>query len=200
VASLLGATEALTPMQLLWINLVSDIAPELALAVQPPDADVLARPPRAPGQPFFSSSDLWRISAYGAVISTGALAAYLYGLRTGGGPRASTMAFLSLTCTQLLHTLSARSDTHSIFDSQRLETNRYIPMAMLGGLGLTLLTQFTPARSLLGSAPISAADWLVVAACAVAPFLAIELQKTLVKRVGGSEQFQSHLPLIAEVS
>jgi Ca2+-transporting ATPase len=200
VASLLGATEALTPMQLLWINLVSDIAPELALAVQPPDADVLARPPRAPGQPFFSSSDLWRISAYGAVISTGALAAYVYGLRTGGGPRASTMAFLSLTCTQLLHTLSARSDTHSIFDSQHLETNKYIPMAMLGGLGMTLLTQFTPARGLLGSVPIGPADWLVVAACAVAPFLAIELQKTIANRTGGSQQPSPSYPLIAEVS
>jgi Ca2+-transporting ATPase len=181
VASIFGAAEALTPMQLLWINLVSDIAPELALAVQPPDADVLARPPRPPGKPFFSSSDLWRISAYGGVISTGSLAAYIYGLRSGGGARASTLGFLTLTGTQLLHTLSARSDTHSIFDRQHLETNKYIPMAMLGGMALTLLTQFTPARSLLGSVPIAGADWLVVLACAVAPFIAIELQKYLAK-------------------
>ncbi|MEY4577754.1 MAG: hypothetical protein RL701_2457, partial [Pseudomonadota bacterium] len=197
VASLLGLPEPLTPMQLLWLNLVSDIAPELALAVQPPDDDVLSRPPRPPGKPFFSPSDLWRISAYGATISTGALAAFWYGTRTGGGPRASTMAFLTLTCTQMLHTLSARSDAHSIFDSKHIETNKYIPMAMAGGLGLTLLTQFTPARGLLGSAPIALRDWAVVAACAVAPFLAIELQKTFVTRTT-TTVVRPQLPILAE--
>jgi Ca2+-transporting ATPase len=197
VASVFGAAEALTPMQLLWINLVSDIAPELALAVQPPDAEVLARPPRPPGKPFFSSSDLWRISAYGVVISTGSLAAYIYGLRSGGGARASTLGFLTLTGTQLLHTLSARSDSHSIFDRQHLATNKYIPMAMLGGMGLTLLTQFTPARSLLGSAPLAGADWLVVLACAVAPFIAIELQKHLAK-LSQTGEAMPQLPTLVE--
>jgi len=197
VASLLGTSEPLTPMQLLWINLVSDIAPELALAVQPPDDDVLSRPPRPPGKPFFSSADLWRITGYGAAISTGALASYVYGLRTGGGQRASTLAFLTLTGTQLLHTLSARSDTHSIFDSAHLETNKYIPMAMLGGLGLTLLTQFTPMRSLLGSVPIGLRDWGVVAIAGLAPFLAIELQKVLVKRELPSTR-KHQFPIIAE--
>jgi P-type Ca2+ transporter type 2C len=199
VASLMGMAEALTPMQLLWINLVSDIAPELALAVQPPDDDVLARPPRAPGQPFFSKSDLMRIAAYGATISTGSIASYMYGMRTGGGPRASTLAFLTLTCTQLLHTLSARSDTHSIFDKKHLETNKYIPMAMFGGLGLTLLTQFTPMRTLLGSVPIAARDWLFVGGAAVVPFLAIELQKVLAHGVEGTSQTQhTTYPIIAE--
>jgi len=197
-ASIMGMAEALTPMQLLWINLVSDIAPELALAVQPPDDNVLARPPRAPGQPFFSKADLLRISAYGAVISTGSLAAYLYGLRSGNGQRASTLAFLTLTGTQLLHTLSARSDTHSIFDDKHLETNKYIPMSMLGGLGLTLLTQFTPMRSLLGSVPIPFRDWGVILTCAVTPFLAIELQKALSKKDDSIQTVRQQLPIIAE--
>jgi P-type Ca2+ transporter type 2C len=107
------------------------------------------------------------------------------------------MAFLTLTGTQLLHTLSARSDTHSVFDSAQLETNKYIPMAMFGGLGLTLLTQFTPLRGLLGSAPIGVRDWGVVAACAVAPFIAIELQKTLTKRVVQTT-IRPQLPILAE--
>ena len=191
-ASLMGMAEALTPMQLLWINLVSDIAPELALAVQPPDDDVLARPPRLPGQPFFSKSDLLRIAAYGATISTGSIAAYIYGNRTGGGQRSSTLAFLTLTITQLLHTLSARSDTHSIFDKKQLATNKYIPMAMGGGLALTLLTQFTPMRTLLGSVPIAARDWAIVAGCSVFPFLAIEAQKVLAR--GGEPESTTSRP------
>jgi len=196
-ASIVGLPEALTPMQLLWLNLVSDIAPELALAVQPADENVLSRPPRPPGQPFFSTSDLWRITAYGATISVGALASYMYGFRTGGGPRASTMAFLTLTGSQLLHTISARSDTHSIFDGPRLATNRYIPLAMAGGLGLTLLTQFTPARILLGSVPLLARDWAIVALCATCPFIAIELQKKLAKHVT-LPAVRPQIPIIAE--
>jgi hypothetical protein len=70
-------------------------------------------------------------------------------------------------------------------------------MAMLGGLGLTLLTQFTPARGLLGSAPIALRDWGVVAACAVAPFLAIELQKSLSTRTT-TTVVRPQLPILAE--
>jgi Ca2+-transporting ATPase len=107
------------------------------------------------------------------------------------------LAFLTLTCTQLLHTLSARSDTHSIFDDKHMETNKFIPMAMFGGLGLTLLTQFTPMRSLLGSVPIGFRDWGVVAGCAVVPFLAIELQKVFASK-DTTPALKPQLPIIAE--
>jgi Ca2+-transporting ATPase len=188
IAALAGVGEALSPMHLLWINLVSDIFPELALAVQPPEADVMARAPHESGRPFFGPEDLTRVVAYAGCMSAGALAALgIGGGGTGPGSRASTRAFLALTGTQLLHAVSARSDAHSIFGDGQIAANRYIPLSVASGIGSTLLTQFTPLRSLLGSTAIGAGDWAAVAACMLAPFLAIELAKTWLPAAAAAE-------------
>lgn len=188
IVALAGGGEALTPMHLLWINLVSDVFPELALAVQPPEADVMARAPHESGRPFFASADLTRVVAYAGCMSAGALAALgLGGGGTGPGGRASTRAFLALTGAQLLHAVSARSDAHSIFAESQIAENRYIPLSVASGIGSTLLTQFSPLRSVLGSSAIGAADWAVVATCMLGPFLAIELGKAWLP-VGASRE------------
>jgi Ca2+-transporting ATPase len=188
IAALAGVGEALSPMHLLWINLVSDIFPELALAVQPPEADVMARAPHESGRPFFGSEDLTRVVAYAGCMSVGALAALGLGAGgTGPGSRGSTRAFLALTGAQLLHAISARSDAHSIFGNSQIASNRYVPLSVASGIGSTLLTQFTPFRSLLGSTAIGAGDWAVVAACMLGPFLAIELGKTWLPTVASRE-------------
>lgn len=181
----LGFGEGLSPMQLLWINLVTDIFPELALAVQPPDADVMARPPRDPEQPMFSRDEYLHMAREGFTLTAGALAACVYGARRYGptSTQACTMTFLTLVSGQLLHTLSARSSEHSIFDSHRLPYNRFIPMAMGGGAVLTAMTQLVPPlRRLLGSGPIAARDWGVVALGAGLPFVVNEWFKLYQKQ------------------
>src|SRR5262249_25796699 len=111
-----GLGQPLNAMQLLWINLMTDVAPALALAFEPPEPDLLRRPPRRPDESIIEYSTLWRMGFESAVLSAGALGAYGYGLlRHGPGPRAGTMAFLSLTNAQLLHTFSCRSESRSVF-------------------------------------------------------------------------------------
>jgi Ca2+-transporting ATPase len=194
IAALGGVSEALTPMHLLWINLVSDIFPELALAVQPPEADVMARAPHESGRPFFAATDLVRVVAYAACMSGGALVALgVGGGRIGAGGRASTRAFLALTGAQLLHALSARSDAHSIFGHDRLAANRYVPLSIAGGIGSTLLTQLTPMRRLLGSTAIRAQDWALVGACMLGPFLTIELGKVFRRAPSGDPEIETAL-------
>ena len=84
-----GLGQPLSAMQLLWINLVSDITPGLALALEPPEPDVLSQPPRNPGEPIVKLSDFKRIGFESAMLSAGALSAYGYGiLRYGIGQRA----------------------------------------------------------------------------------------------------------------
>ena len=107
-----GMGSPLTAMQLLWINLMSDIFPGLALALEEPEPDVMSRPPRDPHEPVIRAGDFKRLAFEGGVMTAGALAAYGYGVwRHGLGPAAGTMAFQSLTLAQLLHAVSCRSGT-----------------------------------------------------------------------------------------
>jgi Ca2+-transporting ATPase len=175
----LGLGEPLNTMQLLWINLVSDIFPGLALAMEPPEPDVLTHPPRDPDEPIIRKSDFKRISFESAVISVGALASYGYGIaRYGRGPRASTLAFTSLTVGQLLHAISCRSQTHSIFSKERLAPNRYLTGALAGTLVLQGAAMVIPGvRNLLGITPITIADCLVTGCGAFLPLLVNEATK-----------------------
>lgn len=193
-----GLGQPLTPMQLLWINILTDVFPELALAVQPPEEDVLARPPRMPDDPMFSPRDLRWLGIEGAIITTGAMATYGYAVaRYGRGPRASTLAFTSLTSAQLLHAITSRSDAHTIFDKRHLAHNPYFRASVGGALGLQVLASlFPPLRSLLNMTRLGPGDWLITAAGATTPFFTNELIK-LWRRAEPSERGRSSSPTSA---
>jgi len=175
----LGLGEPLNTRQLLWINLLSDIFPGLALAMEPPEPDVLTNPPRDPNKPIIGQADFKRISFESAVISAGSLASYGYGImRYGRGPHASTLAFTSLTIGQLLHAISCRSEKHSIFSKDRLAPNRYLTAALGGTLALQGAAMVIPGiRSFLGITPITLIDGLVVGCGAFLPLLVNEATK-----------------------
>jgi Ca2+-transporting ATPase len=176
-----GMGQPLTPMQLLWINLVSDIFPAIGLALEPPEPDVLRRPPRDPGEPIVRPRDLERIGFEAVTISAGSLAAYGYGVaRYGAGPAAGTIAFASLTGAQLLHAISARSEHHSVFDRGQLPANPALYAALGGTAALSLGALFAPGlRRFLGSAPLAPLALAVSAAGAAVPFLVNETTKSL---------------------
>jgi Ca2+-transporting ATPase len=176
-----GLGQPLSAIQLLWINLMSDIAPGLALALEPPEPDVLSRPPRNPGEPIVRTSDFKRIAFESAVLSAGALGAYGYGIaRYGRGPKAGTLAFLSLTTGQLLHAISCRSEKHSIFGREKMPSNKYLFAALGGSFAIQLLAMVIPGlRNLLGIAPISILDGVVIGGAAVAPLLVNEGTKKI---------------------
>ncbi|HCC68869.1 MAG TPA: ATPase [Nitrospiraceae bacterium] len=174
-----GLGQPLSAMQLLWINLMSDIAPGLALALEPPEPDVLSHPPRNPGEPIVRTSDFKRIAFESAVLSAGAIGAYGYGIaRYGMGQRAGTMAFMSLTVGQLLHAISCRSEKYTIFDKEKLPPNRYLHLAIGGSFVLQALAMLLPGlRSLLGITPIGLIDGLVIGGSATIPLLVNEATK-----------------------
>jgi Ca2+-transporting ATPase len=183
-ANIAGMGQPLTAMQLLWINLISDIFPGLALSLEKPEDDVLDCPPRDADEPIVTRSDLKRITVEAGVISIGAMSAYGYGIaRYGLGLRASSMAFLSLTFGQLIHALSCRSDQHTIFDSEPpLPPNKYLNVALAGSFALQAMTFVIPGlRSLLGIGPIGLIDSLVVGSASVAPLLVNEMTKKVQK-------------------
>ncbi|MDD3581734.1 MAG: cation-transporting P-type ATPase, partial [Desulfobacca sp.] len=157
-----GLGSPLNAMQLLWINLISDIFPGLALALEAPEPDILERPPRDPGRPIFTGADFKRMSFESATLTAGALGAYSYGLaRYGRGLGASTMAFHSLTTGQLLHAISCRSEEHSILGPETLPPNHYLNAALAISLFFQFLTIGLPAlRTVLGLTPVKITDGL----------------------------------------
>lgn len=150
----------LTPMQLLWINLLSDVFPAIALAAEPAEGDVMERPPRDPTKRLIANEDLKRYGVEGSLIAGGALATYGYGaLRYGGGARAGALAFNSLMLGQLLHAYSCRSRHRGLFGNGKGERNGKLDLAIGGSIGLQLLANMIPGlRSLLGLGAASMLD------------------------------------------
>ncbi len=190
VSSALGLGYPLNAMQLLWINLVSDIFPGLALAMEPPEKDVLKHPPRDPEEPIVRTEDYHRALAEGSFMTATSVAAYLYGLsKYGQGPSAQAIAFQSLTFSQIIHAISCRSEKPVLFPKKPMDKNKYLRFAILGSLGLQFLTQLFPGlRTLLGLGRITGADWAVIGATAALPLLITEFTKPDPKITEGDDK------------
>jgi Ca2+-transporting ATPase len=172
--------------QILWINLVTDGAPALALGVEPPDPDGMERPPRPRGERIITGR-MWRgIAAVGLVMAGGTLAvldaSLPGGLIEGSGSLryGQTMAFTTLVLFQLFNVLNARSDRRSAFPD--LIHNPWL----WGAIGLSVLMHlavvYTPfLQAAFSTVPLSAADWLVCTAVASSVLWVCELSKVLMR-------------------
>ncbi|HKV11819.1 MAG TPA: cation-translocating P-type ATPase [Thermoanaerobaculia bacterium] len=166
-----GVVLPLLATQILWINLVTDGAPALALGVDPRDEGLMHRPPRPPGEGTITAR-MWRgIVFVGVIMAAGTLfvldASLPGGFVEGSGdlPYAQTMAFTTLMLFQLFNVVNARSDEQSAF--VHLFTNRWL----WGSLGMSLVLQFlvlyVPAlQRAFGTVPLTAGDWLRCVAAA----------------------------------
>jgi P-type Ca2+ transporter type 2C len=170
----------LTARQLLWINLMSDVAPSLGLALEPADSTVLRQPPTPARTAVFDRTALGGVVAESSVISAASLAAYGWGaVRDGSRPQANTLAFLTLTCAQLLHALSCRSEGAVLVRLNDLPRNAVLNGALVGSIGAQLLAAAVPAlRRLTGIAPIGLLDLAIVTAGSTGALFVNEWRKT----------------------
>jgi Ca2+-transporting ATPase len=174
----IGMPRPLSAIQLLWINLLSDVAPALALAVEPADRAVMERPPRDPATPMVSGADLREIAVDGALLTTAALASQAIGLaRYGPGPQAATLGFSTLTSGQLLQTFRYRAAAGVNGGSAPRSQVGTVVLASLGAQLAAMLVP--PLRRVLGVTALAPADWLVVAAGALAPAVLHETRRRL---------------------
>jgi P-type Ca2+ transporter type 2C len=157
----------------LWINLLSDVFPALALAVEPPGPDVMTRPPRAPNAPILSRGTLGYIARDASVLAASAMGARSLALaRSGSAAQAGTVGFCALTAAQLVHAFNCQAGPSW---SPRLAS------VIGGSLGLQILAATAPPlRALLGLTPLGLADWALVATSAVLPLVA--------RSVGGGQR------------
>ncbi len=177
----LGLGQALTPLQILWINLISDLFPALALAMEPADGRVLKRGPRDPKEALMTRRDFKRVGGESSLMALLSLASFALGTaRYGRGHRAQSMAFVTLTSTQLLHTFSSRSAEHSIFKRGRLPRNPYVPLSVVSGFALQSIPVAIPTiRKLFGLAPLGLGDLLICAGFACLNYVCNESYRAL---------------------
>ncbi len=179
LASLVGWPLPLLPLQILWINLVSDVFPALALALEPAESDVMRRPPRDPSRRILSGSFMWCVGLYAALITAVSLSVFAWALSTSpeGSRRPASMAFLVVAMAQLLHALNARTKLPVLF-SRRLWSNPWMTAGLGLSVGLMVAAVQVPAlREVLGVQVISGSDALIVLACALIPLLAGQFSK-----------------------
>ena len=178
-AMLVGGAQPLSALHLLWINLISDVVPALALGMEPAEAGVMRRPPPVPGASLLSRDALTTTVVDAAVMAATTLGAFgLAQRRSGDSLHASTVAFSTLSAGQLLYALACRSAEHS--GLRGLGDNRALVAGVGGMLALQAATVVVPPlRALLRTTPLGVGDLAVVGAGALTPLLLREALKTI---------------------
>ena len=171
----------LLPVQLLWLNLVTDSLPALALGVEPVEAGVMRQPPRRAGESLFAHGFAFRLIWQGLLVGGVTLAAWWLGehiLSRGQAiSPANTMAFATLTLSQLFHAFDVRSQRQSIFDLG-VFSNRAMNRAFCIGMALQLLVLTVPVlREVFGVVLLRPAQWITVLALSLVPVFLCETAK-----------------------
>lgn len=178
----LGWPLPLLPLQILWMNLVTDVFPALALALEPPSPAVMKQRPRDPSESLLSKNLLILIGWQAMMMALLALTAYVWALRMyGPGAQARTVALFAIIGSQLGHMFNCRSRTRSALDG--LFRNPFIWAASLIVILLQFLAiYFSPLAIVLGTTRLAEVDWMVIGFCVVAPVIVVEISKAITKK------------------
>lgn len=189
-AILMGWPLPLSAIQLLWLNMVTDIFPALALVLEPSSPGMMQRHPRNPNEPIISKVLGRKISLHATLIATATLAAFWIGSQLGDTSHSGndtvnhiqlgiTMAFTTLAFSQTFYALSARSQSRSLW-KQSLHSNWWLVAAILSSLILQILAVYCPPlQRILHTVPLGIAEMVFVLVCSVAPVIIVEGLKLL---------------------
>ncbi len=196
LATLFGWDAPLTAIQLLWLNLLSDGGPALALGLEKGDPDLMERPPRAPDEPVIDREMVVGVAIQTVVITASVLGAYWLGKtffahRLGlghddGRMLAETMAFVTLVMSELFRAYTSRSERYPLF-KLGVFTNKYMQYAVGLSVFLLLVVVYIPVpsvRNIFNTTPLTFQEWLVMAPLILLPSVVVELRKAGVFRFG----------------
>jgi Ca2+-transporting ATPase len=182
VAPFLGLASPLGPVQILWVAMISDGPPAIALGLDPAREGIMADPPREPGAQVLTWRRLARLLFGGAVMAAGTLG--LLRLATDRVPaHAPTLAFTTFVLFQVFNALNVRSEDGTVFTRQ-LWTNRRLWGALAAVVGLQIaVVYWGPLQRLFGATPLSLREWGVCVAVAAVLLVAEEARKLVVHAV-----------------
>ena len=192
---LLGLKSPLLAIQLLWVNLVTDSLPAIALGLESPDKDIMSRKPRDSRKGIFADG-LWsKIFVEGTMLGVLTLVAFSIGNSLYGVEVGRTMAFVSLGLLELVHSFNIKSE-ESIFKTGILE-NKYLVGAFILGAILQVVVVLIPAvADLFSLVPLTGTQWLYTFGISILPLVIMELQKKVNelrfgKKVYGEQEYFS---------
>ena len=183
--------EILLPIHILWINLVTDSLPALALAFDPANSDIMTRKPAKPGKGVFTKGMTWRVIYQGAMIGILTLVAFMIGLATTKNPIdgltldeskievGQTMAFVTLALSELVHVFNVRDNKKSVFKTKVFNNSKLI-LAIIASAALMLVILAVPFLRGIFSIPVLPTENIVELVCLIfAPIVIVELFKLL---------------------
>jgi Ca2+-transporting ATPase len=180
-ALILNLPLILLPVQILWINLVTDGAPALALGVEPAEKDIMEQKPRNPDAPVLSRETMAAIFLRGIYVGIATIAIFSQSL-PGGIERARTMAFAGLILIELWNVLNFRSFRHLLIRIG-IFSNRSLIVALLASVVLLLLVVYQPLFQLfLGTTALTLNDWGILVLLGIPPVMVAELYKAVTGR------------------
>lgn len=185
-APLIDLPVPLNPIQILWVNIIMDGPPAMALGVDPPKPGIMGKPPREPGARILNLRRLGNLAAYGVTMAVGTLGVLYYGLHTGTPERALTLAFTTFVLFQVFNVFNARNETGTVFN-RNFFTNIYLWLALAGVVGLQILAvHWPPAQAVFNTAALSAIDWMIAIGTAASVLVLEEARKLtrLIRRRG----------------
>jgi Ca2+-transporting ATPase len=184
VATLLGWPLPLTAIQLLILNLLTDGAPALALGLEKGDPDIMDRPPRHPDEPVINKEMLAGIAVQALAISVAVLSAFRIGLAWFPQEvhHAQTMAFATLSISELFRAYTARSERFNIWRIGAF-SNRYMQYAVMSSLAILLAIIYVPALDpIFDTAFLAPPEWLVLLPLILTPAVTAEVTKAVIRR------------------
>ena len=163
IGTLIGLPIPLTPIQILWVNLVTDGLPAVALGFDPPDPNCMNRPPRGQNESIFSNGLLFLIILRGILIGGCTLGVFASMLYLGGNlATARTGAFVILMLTQLMHVFECKSETKNIFEIPLLN-NLSLVLSVIASIGLVLGVVYIPvAQEIFKTEALALGDWVLI--------------------------------------
>jgi magnesium-transporting ATPase (P-type) len=174
----------LTPVQILWVNMITAVTLALSLAFEPPEPGVMTRPPRDARQPVLTPLFLGRIGYVSLILLIGTFGLFLWEQQQGAPiEEARTVAVNTLVAFEIFYLFNSRYTTAPVLNRAGLLGNRYVLYAV-GVLILFQLafTYLSPLQALFGTAPIDAGVWLRIVMVAASLLFIVELEKALVRR------------------
>jgi Ca2+-transporting ATPase len=177
IASILNLGNPLSPILILWINLVTDSLPALALSMDPAEKDIMTRKPRDPKKGFFTRGMIWRISYQGITIGLISLVAYLVGYYDAGEALGQTMAFAVLGFAELVHVRNLHSNIHSSFRNGLFSNKSLLLGILVSALIMFAVLLIPGLMELFGIVPMDPVHWVLTAGLSLVPILVVELVK-----------------------